>query len=211
MGRIGLQRRARLVVAALMVGLVAYAVLRPHYLPVRSARLEFVRLGDVDRGLAEAIARDAAGVFGVPYQVSPDVISLPREAFDPARGQYLADRLLAAPGRRRLPARTHLLAITEADLTVDEMNFVFGLGERPGSVAVMSLARLRSHRLGSSEAQRRAALHDRAVKIAVHELGHTFGLAHCPDPHCVMHYSDSAGGMDGTGRQPCRTCWSRVH
>jgi archaemetzincin len=31
----------------------------------------------------------------------------------------------------------------------------------------------------------------RLVKEAVHELGHAFGLNHCENIECVMHFSNS--------------------
>jgi len=31
----------------------------------------------------------------------------------------------------------------------------------------------------------------RVIKEAVHELGHAFGLTHCENSKCVMHFSNS--------------------
>jgi len=50
----------------------------------------------------------------------------------------------------------------------------------------------------------------RAVKEAVHELGHTFGLDHCSDPRCVMHFSNMLADTDRKGREFCPSCRARL-
>jgi len=159
--------------------------------------LEFVPLGDAEADLVQSFARDAARVYGLPHTVAAEPLPLPPAAFDPKREQYLADRLLAELKLRSTPANTHLLAITDADITVGDMNFLFGLADMPGNIAVMSLHRLRPKRRTEEAAD---LLLQRAVKIAVHELGHTFGFRHCPNEKCVMHYADTAFGVDLTDR-----------
>jgi archaemetzincin len=47
---------------------------------------------------------------------------------------------------------------------------------------------------------------DRMVKEAVHELGHTFGLVHCPDPKCVMYFSNCLEDTDFKGKRYCGEC-----
>ncbi|MFQ6039016.1 MAG: archemetzincin, partial [Candidatus Aminicenantales bacterium] len=49
----------------------------------------------------------------------------------------------------------------------------------------------------------------RCVKEAVHELGHAFGLRHCPNPRCVMHFSNSLLDTDKKTASFCQRC-SRI-
>jgi archaemetzincin len=122
--------------------------------------------------------------------------AVPAGAYDPRRRQYraevLLDRIRVAPGE-------HVLGVTELDLYVEELNFVFGLADPHGRAAIIALPRLR---LGADAPVFRA----RMTKEAVHELGHTLGLAHCPDRACVMAFSNMLADTDRKGAWFCRRC-----
>jgi archaemetzincin len=137
---------------------------------------------------------------GIQARVLPETAMSP-EAYNPHRRQYNAGVLLNYTRR----ARKHLpiLGVTGADLYAEGLNFVFGLAESPGKAAVISLRRLHS---GTDDALFRA----RAVKEAVHELGHTFGLGHCTNPRCVMYFSNSLADTDRKGRVYCPKCRDKM-
>ncbi len=88
------------------------------------------------------------------------------------------------------------------DLTVPGLNFVFGLADPARGAAVISLARLYPEFYGQPRDPRR--FKERAVKEAVHELGHLLGLGHCPDPACVMSFSNSLADTDRRVRDSAR-------
>jgi archaemetzincin len=46
----------------------------------------------------------------------------------------------------------------------------------------------------------------RVIKEAIHELGHTFNLRHCPDHNCIMHYCRSEKDVDRKSDELCRYC-----
>jgi archaemetzincin len=46
----------------------------------------------------------------------------------------------------------------------------------------------------------------RALKEAVHELGHTLGLVHCPEAGCVMHFSNTLADTDCKSHRLCAMC-----
>jgi archaemetzincin len=47
---------------------------------------------------------------------------------------------------------------------------------------------------------------ERAIKEAIHELGHTFGLKHCPDWRCVMASTHAAERLDVKSADFCAAC-----
>ena len=96
------------------------------------------------------------------------------------------------------------LIITDVDLYMPDLNFVFGLADAKKKVCIISLTRLKNEFYGLKPDYR--LLIERAMKEAVHELGHTWGLAHCPDARCVMHFSDSLKDTDNKRSTFCRSC-----
>jgi len=73
-----------------------------------------------------------------------------------------------------------------------------------GNCAVISTARLKDEFYGLPP--REDLLRERLVKEAAHELGHTFGLRHCPDWRCVMSSSHGIERVDVKGAEFCKSC-----
>ncbi len=106
---------------------------------------------------------------------------------------------------KRIPSdAVRVLGVTNQDLSIPMLSFVFGLAQLNGPAAVISLARLRPkfYRLEENN----DLFHRRIVKEAVHELGHTFGLIHCPDPHCAMSLSNAIQQVDVKKSELCNNC-----
>jgi archaemetzincin len=97
-----------------------------------------------------------------------------------------------------------ILGVTEMDLFVPVLTFVFGEAQLDGRCAVISLQRLREEFYGLPANP--ALLRERAVKEAVHELGHTFGLRHCPDWRCVMASTHAVERLDLKSAEFCEGC-----
>ena len=75
-------------------------------------------------------------------------------------------------------------------------------------MAIVSLYRLRQERYGLP--QDKGLFGDRAIKEAVHELGHTYYLSHCGDIKCVMHFSNSLADTDIKEAGLCQKCQQRL-
>jgi archaemetzincin len=161
-------------------------------------RIVLLPVVGTDRQDLEGLSSDLVAI-GFDVRIAGEV-NLPPDAYDPRRGQYRAEVLLRL-ARRADAGRT--LVVADEDLYTGDLNFVFGIPHAPGPGAVMSLHRLRH---GANATRFR----DRVIKEAVHELGHSFGLSHCPDPRCVMHFSNSLADTDRKGREHCRRCRGKL-
>ncbi|MEN6606281.1 MAG: archaemetzincin family Zn-dependent metalloprotease [Bryobacteraceae bacterium] len=159
---------------------------------------------DISLGFLDDLAASLARVFTVSCHVR-DVRLDAESARDPLRNQYHSTAIL----RDLVPLVAEkdglrLVGVTEYDLFVPVLTFVFGEAQLDGACALVSLHRLREEFYGLDPNP--DLLLDRALKEAVHELGHTFGLRHCPDWRCVMASTHSVERLDLKQAQFCASC-----
>ena len=124
-------------------------------------------------------------------------IDFPKNAFYQPRNRYRADSIIKYL-RTKTPNNCVTLALTNKDISVTKGKVadfgVMGLGYRPGKACIASSFRLNPKNKN-----------EQFYKIAIHELGHTQGLKHCPDKTCFMR---DAEGKNPTNEEKdfCNHC-----
>ena len=159
-------------------------------------------IGELDSDLIEAIAEEIERVFGYKTEIGSILEDL-SFALDQNRQQYnstlILDQLAA-----KIPANAvKLIAIAQVDLFIPILTHVYGEAQLGGAVCVVSTFRLNE---GPSGVNILKKYNDRIVKEAIHELGHTFNLRHCPEQTCIMHYCRNEEDVDRKSDQLCRYC-----
>ncbi len=167
--------------------------------------IELIPLSRANLKRMERLAISLANVFQTPCQVQPQALDI-TFAFDQLRGQYhstaILQRLATSAADRRI------LGVAPCDLYVPVLTFVFGEAQLEGGCAVVSTARLREEFYGLPP--REDLLHERLLKEAAHELGHTFGLRHCNNWRCVMSSSYGVERIDVKDAGFCHACRSSI-
>ena len=131
-------------------------------------------------------------------------IPVPPESFEARRNQYYSTKILKEMLGDVPQDALKLLGVTDEDLCIPILTYVFGEAQVGGTAAVVSLARLRQEHYGLTPD--RPLLLERLRKESLHELGHTFGLIHCPLRECVMYLSNTVVDVDTRGRDFCMAC-----
>lgn len=112
-------------------------------------------------------------------------IDLPSSAYYKPRNRYRADSIISDLSKKTEKGFI-TLALTNKDIsttTRDVKDFgVFGLAFTPGNAGVVSSFRV--HKDKEKE---------ELFKVAIHELGHTQGLKHCPMATCYMRDANGKG------------------
>lgn len=161
---------------------------------------------DADREALNAIRDRIAAEFEVPV-LAIDLPSIDF-TFDAARAQYASIGALDALSGAVPSDAAKLLAVTTRDLFIPVLTFVFGQAQLNGRTGVVSLARLRQEFYGLPPDG--PVFLDRALKEALHESGHLFGLVHCADRACAMSLSTGVRQIDGKQAAYCGPCKGRL-
>jgi archaemetzincin len=162
-----------------------------------------VPIGPVPLGPLDGLAARLGETFGLPCRTAAP-IPIPSNAYDQRRAQYAGSGVLAVLARLEFPDAERVLGVIDADCYAPGLNFIFGQASLDGRDAFIALPRLRPSFYGQPEDD--ALFRQRVLKEAVHELAHTYGLSHCPDPKCVMHFSNSLYDTDVKGAGFCPLC-----
>jgi len=170
-------------------------------------RIGVLPIGHVDEAVLLWIREGLTRVFpDTTCLVIEEKLPLREEAFDKKRRQYQSHAILSEV-QGYVVKKTRLnrvLGVVDADIFVPELNFVFGEAACPGKAALISLWRLKPEFYG--EPLSMELFLERTLKEAVHEIGHTLGLRHCPRPSCVMYFSNSISDTDIKQNVFCDRC-----
>jgi len=111
--------------------------------------------------------------------------------------RYRADKLLKFLQQKN-HTDTTVIALTSKDISTSKGNIkdwgIMGLAYCPGNVCVVSTFRLSKKNID-----------DQFYKVAIHEIGHSFGLKHCSKNLCFMRDAKGSNPLNEEN-DFCRTC-----
>jgi len=146
----------------------------------------------------ESIEKVTEGIKKVYPNVKVlDAIDFPENAYYKGRNRYRADSIIKFLNNKTKEGFV-TIGLTSKDISATRGKIkdfgIMGLGYRPGKACVASNFRL-------SKENRE----EQFYKIAIHELGHTQGLPHCPEKMCFMR---DAEGKNPTNEETdfCKKC-----
>lgn len=178
--------------------------------------------GEVPNQEVDSVKKAIASMYQTEVVVL-DRVPLPQEAFTSVKSpRYRADSLLHwladyCPDTLRM-----LVGLTSRDISITKYESgtnrkvikkpestykdfgIFGLGRVGGNACVVS-----SYRLGSGVSKKKFFI--RLTRISCHEVGHVYGLHHCPKPNCLMNdANESIKTIDKSTGVLCNDCKGKI-
>ena len=162
-----------------------------------------VPLGEAPEIDLQVIADLIHGCFGLAAHIlSP--FELPEVAFDERRLQYNAAIIIEAFESMDFGNDEKIIAVLNQDLFIPIFTHVFGEAKQGGKFGLVSVYRLAKNPDGSIPPK--SLIHERAAKVALHELGHLLDLLHCEHKKCIMHFSGDIDEVDDMLMNLCDYC-----
>ena len=165
--------------------------------------ISLVPIGQIGRDHLELLGEQLASRLRAACLIQPQRQN-GEFAYNRARGQYHSTEILKRMLQDPHMESWRILGVTDLDLYIPILTFVFGEAQLGAAAALVSTHRLRPEFYGMP--QDPELLQERLLKEALHELGHTFGLRHCSDYLCVMSSSHSAERIDLKEAEFCPAC-----
>ncbi|MCP5045978.1 MAG: hypothetical protein GY940_02330 [bacterium] len=177
----------------ILTAIFLYPLLMPVWVGAESkVSIALQPFGTIEKAVLEEVAVGLKNQFNdLSVEIRPP-LGLPKSAYYKPGKRYRAEKLIRYLETyyrfNAITGYTRIIGITDRDISItDERNYdksVFGYASLHTGPGVVSIYRFK----------RRSRSYGRwlklLVKTVVHELGHTFGLDHCPTPGCVMQDAD---------------------
>jgi archaemetzincin len=200
---IGVSRRTLL---ALSLGLGPLFATEARAVEPRRVMLAPLGAG-LSRSDLDALSSALRNFYAVDVQQLP-MQPLPRSAYYAPRSRYRAERLLHHLEGSVPEGAFRVMGVTAVDISTTKGPHadwgILGLANMDGSVCVLSSLRCRRSAKSSTHAR------VRFEKTAVHELGHTFGLEHCPSDGCLMRDGNGTVLTTDSEHELCGACTRRL-
>ena len=161
-----------------------------------------VRLGAVGEAVLKIVVANLQEILNLPVDILP-ARQTPEFAYSDNRKQYHAALILKKLAESRRP-HPRILALVSVDLFIPVLTHVFGEAQMGGRAAVVSLHRLKQKEEGGGVSL--DIFYERAAKVALHEVAHTFDLVHCKQPECIMRLSSGPNDLDELPLFFCEYC-----
>lgn len=133
-----------------------------------------------------------------------DFIPRPLDAFDDARLQYEATKVLARVEQEQENGSDAILAIIDNDIYIEPFNFAFGHTGLRNHVGLLSLTRLKPEFWGDEPDRER--FYHRALAEALYQLGRILGLSSCETDSCAMCAANGIADVDKKDIDYCPEC-----
>lgn len=146
----------------------------------------------------------------IPFSYIPLPIEIEMKTlYSSDRNQYHSSHILSAVIDRLPDNGEKIIGITNVDIFIPILTFLFGEAQLSGKGALVSAHRLRNEFYGLPGDNK--LLYERILKEVIHEFGHTLGLTHCKNFSCVMTSSSYVEGIDLKQAHFCRQCKLRLN
>lgn len=147
--------------------------------------------------------KDSVEKFYPVEIIIADAVNFPANSYYKPRNRYRADSTIKWLKQIKPDSARTIVGITNEDISVNKGAHtdygVMGLGYKPGKACVVSTFRLRKTAVSNKHFQQRL------FKVVVHEMGHNFGLHHCPNETCIMVNAEGQMKLDHE-KDLCNSC-----
>ena len=174
---------------------------------------------DISTEKVNLIKSAVTDYYGLQVRVLPQK-ELPKKAFVNIKSpRYRADSLIAQQLRIKPDSIDYIIGIIDRDISTTKRDAegnikqpewkyndfgIMGLAYCPGKSCVVSTFRLKH--------KNKEVHFGRFKKVVIHELGHNFGLPHCPDKECVMTDAvERISTIDNAKPELCASCKKKLN
>lgn len=155
--------------------------------------VQILPFSDVDQSKVVYLTSKLKEVFDSVIVLKSE--DLPKQTYYKPRNRYRANNIL---DYLEYNYKGHVIAITEKDISIPTKDIP--------DHGILGLARIQTNKcVISSYRCKKTNINYEIYKLALHEIGHTFTLNHCPEASCTMNKGNKNNNLEPTFCNKCKS------